>query len=304
MCGTALALVVRAVLIGLLGLWLGDADSGVAVILAYYALFFVLAVPWLRAGPRVLLVSAAVVAAVVPFVAQALRDDLPERDVASPVLDDLTEPLQLLSELLVTGYYPATSWIAYLLLGMAVARLGLQGTRAALRLVAAGGLLALAAHGLSALLLGPLGGHDRIAEQVRLPPGVDIEDAVGEGRFGAVPTTTRWWLATDAPHSTTPLDLAATAGSALVVLGLALLLVAAVPLVLHPLAAAGSMPLSLYAAHVTLLGATDTDDPAQYYWLQVLVALLLAVLWRRAVGRGPLETVVALAVRPLRRRGP
>ena len=38
--------------------------------------------------------------------------------------------------------------------------------------------------------------------------------------------------------------------------------------------------------------------------LASLVALLLAVLWRRAVGRGPLETVVALAVTPLRRRGP
>lgn len=296
-----LALVVRAALLGLVGLWLGGVGSGVAVILAYYAVLFVLALPWLRAGPRVLLTSAAALAVVVPWLSQAVRDELPERDVGSPVLDDLTDPGQLLSELLVTGYYPATSWIAYLLLGMAVARLGLQGTRAALRLVAAGGLLALVAHGLSALLLGPLGGYDRIAATLRLPPGAGIEEVVAEGRFGAVPTTTTWWLATDAPHSTTPLDLAATAGTALLVLGVALLLAGAVPLLLHPLAAAGAMPLTLYTAHVWLLGATDADDPTQYYALQVGVALLLAVLWLRSVGRGPLESVVALAARPLRR---
>jgi len=125
---------------------------------------------------------------------------------------------------------------------------------------------------------------------------------VAEGRFGSVPTTTPWWLATDAPHSTTPLDLAATTGTALLVLGVALLLAGAVPLLLHPLAAAGSMPLSLYAAHVWVLGATGSDDPTRYYWLQVGGALLLAVLWRRAVGRGPLESVVALSARPFRRQ--
>ncbi len=296
----ALALVVRSVLIGLVGLWLGDADSGVAVILAYYAVLFVLALPWLRAGPRLLLASAAVVAVVVPFVSLAVRDELPERDTASPVLGDLAEPGQLLSELLVTGYYPASSWIAYLLVGMAVGRLALQRTRTALLLAGAGAALALAAHGLSALLLGPLGGDDRIAAQLRLPVGATVEEVVREGRFGSVPTTTAWWLATDAPHSTTPLDLAATAGTALLLLGFALLAAGVAPLLLHPLAAAGSMPLTLYTAHVWVLGATDTDDPTQYYWLQVVVALLLAVLWRRAVGRGPLETVVAFAVRPLR----
>ncbi|CAN5296544.1 hypothetical protein BH24ACT10_BH24ACT10_02420 [soil metagenome] len=297
----ALALVVRAVLIGLLGLWLGDADSGVAVILSYYAVLFVLVLPWLRAGPWVLLHSAAAVAVVVPLLSWAFRDELPERDVASPVLADLAEPGQLLSELLVTGYYPATSWLAYLLVGMAVGRLALQRTRTALLLAGAGAGLALAAHGVSALLLGPLGGYDRIAEQLGLPPGAVVE-VVAEGRFGSVPTTTSWWLATDAPHSTTPLDLAATTGTALLVLGVALLLVGAVPLLLHPLAAAGSMPLSLYAAHVWVLGATDSDNPTRYYLLQVAGALLLAVLWRRTVGRGPLESVVALSARPLRRQ--
>lgn len=295
------ALVVRAVLIGAVGLALGSADSGVAVILAYYAVLFVLVLPWLRAGPRVLATSAAVIAAVVPFVSLAVRDDLPDRDTASPVFGDLTEPGQLASELLLTGYYPALAWLAYLLVGLAAGRLALQRRRTAVALAVSGAVLGAAAHALSALLLGPLGGYDRIAETVRVPAGATVQEVIDAGRFGNVPTTTRWWLATDAPHTTTPLDLAATTGSALLVLALALLLSPYASTLLHPLTAAGSMPLSLYSAHVVLLGATDTDDPTRYYLVQVVAGLVFAVLWRRLVGRGPLEQVIALAVSPLRR---
>jgi uncharacterized membrane protein YeiB len=120
------------------------------------------------------------------------------------------------------------------------------------------------------------------------------------GAYGNVPTDTPWWLASDAPHSTTPLDMAATTGSALLVLGLALLAAGVVPWLLAPLAAVGSMPLTLYTAHVVLLGTTDTTDPLRYYWLQVAVALVFATIWRRFVGRGPLEAAVARAVEPLR----
>ena len=70
---------------------------------------------------------------------------------------------------------------------------------------------------------------------------------------------------------------------------------------LLPLVAAGSMPLSLYTAHVVLLGATETSDPTDYYVVQVLVGLLLATVWQRFVGRGPLEALLAAVTRPLRR---
>jgi uncharacterized membrane protein YeiB len=289
----------RAAMIGLVGLLLAVFDSGIAVILAYYAVFFVLVLPWLRARPPVLLASAAVVALVVPVLSFAVRDDLPERDPTNPGPWDLADPAPLLSELLVTGYYPAAVWIAYLLTGMAVGRLALSSQRTAVVVAASGAALALVAHGVSALLLGPVGGYRRIAEAVRLPLP-DTRQIVGSSSYGNIPTETPWWLATDAPHSSTPLDMAATTGSSLLVLGLALLAARAVPALLAPLAATGSMPLSLYTAHVVLLGTTEPTDLLRYYWLQVAVAVVFATLWRRFVGRGPMESVIARAVEPLR----
>jgi uncharacterized membrane protein len=293
---SAAALAVRAGLIGLIGLALGLFDSGVAVILAYYAVLFVLVLPWLRAGRWTLLASAGLVAVVVPFLSQRVRDDLPPRDTSSPSFIDLQDPGQLAAELLLTGYYPAAAWVAYLLVGLAVGRLALHSRRTAVRLVLAGALAALTAHVTSAVLLGPLGGYDRLTGVVRPAEGQTVRDVVDASRFGNVPTDSPWWLATDAPHTTTPLDLLATAGAAVAVLGLCLLLRTRL---LAPLAAAGSMPLTLYSAHVLLLAATDTSSPVRYYLVQVGLALLLATLWRRQVGRGPLERAVAAAVRPV-----
>lgn len=297
---SAAALLIRALVIGAVGLGLGALDSGVAVILAYYAVFFVLLLPWLRAGPRVLLGSAAVVAVAVPFLSFLVRDELPERDRSSPELSDLGDPVQLLSELLLTGYYPAAAWVAYLLLGLGVARLALGRQRTAVRLAVAGAVLAVGSAALSALLLGPLGGYDRIGQEIEPSPGFTVEEVVDESRFGNVPTASVWWLASDARHSTTPLDLIGTAGAALLVLGAALLVAARLRSLLTPLAAAGSMPLTLYTAHVVLLGTTEADDPETSCLLQVLVALGAATLWRRYVGRGPLECLIGLVVRPLR----
>lgn len=293
------ALVLRALLIGAVGLGLGRLDSGVAVILAYYAVFFVLLVPWLAAGTRVLWASAVVVAAVVPVVSFAVRDHLPERDPASPTFDDVTEPAQLLSELLLTGYYPAAAWVAYLLVGLGVGRLALRSRRTAALLAGAGAGLALLAAGASALLLGPLGGYERIGQEISLSPGTTVEQVVDAGRFGNVPTVSPWWLATDAPHTTTPLDLLGTTGTALLVLGL-LLLAQRLPVLLAPLAAAGSMPLTLYTLHVVLLSRVETDRPLRFYLVQVAAALAVALLWRRFVGRGPLEAAVAAVTRPVR----
>jgi hypothetical protein len=296
---SAAAVLLRAVLIGAVGLALGLLESGVAVILAYYAVFFVLALPWLRAGPRTLAAAATVTAVLLPFISFDVRDDLPPRDTASPVFDDLTRPGELAGELLLTGYYPALVWLAYLLAGLAVGRLALRQRRTALALACAGAGLAVAAAATSGLLLGPAGGYDQLRDVVDTD-GQRIEQVVDAGRFGNVPTTSRWWLATDAPHTSTPLDVIGTTGTALLVLGLALLVTGRLATLLQPLVAAGSMPLTLYSAHVAYLARTDTDNPTRYYLTQVVVALVVATLWRRFVGRGPLEALLAAVTRPLR----
>jgi hypothetical protein len=71
--------------------------------------------------------------------------------------------------------------------------------------------------------------------------------------------------------------------------------------VLAPIAAAGSMTLTLYTAHVLFLNSPwDVFEPTAGYVLQVLAVLGFAVAWRGAVGRGPLEAVAADAARTAR----
>lgn len=60
------------------------------------------------------------------------------------------------------------------------------------------------------------------------------------GGDGTLPATSWWWLATAAAHTRTTLDLARTAGVALVVLGLGLAAGAAAPRAVRFLAAPGS----------------------------------------------------------------
>ena len=290
-------LLVRALLLGAVGLALGVLDSGLAVILAYYALLFVVALPVLGLRPRASAAAALAVAVAVPLASYAVRDALPERDGSNPTFADLAEPGELLSLLLVTGYYPVLAWAAYLLTGLAVGRLALGRTRVAAAVAATGALLAVLAQAVSAGLLRGLDGYDRIAAADRLRAGQSVVDVASENQYGNVPTSTPWWLAVDAPHSSTPLDLVGTTGTALLVLALALLVATRAPALLAPLAALGSMPLTLYAVHVVVVAAVDPSSKAAFYLVQVLVATVAALLWRRYVGRGPLEVLLAAAGR-------
>ncbi len=68
-----------------------------------------------------------------------------------------------------------------------------------------------------------------------------------------VPTGTWWSPAIDAPHTNTPLAIAASLGTGMAVLGLFLLLSRAVGAWLLPPSAMGPMTLSLYTAHLVAL---------------------------------------------------
>lgn len=287
------ALWVRALLIGLMGLVLGYFDSGVAVILAYYSVLFVLAAPLLGVGNRALTAVAAVCATVMPVLVWLAVALLPGRDPANPTLAWLQRPLKLGGELLLTGYYPALVFMAYLAAGLLVARVGLRGARAAVRLVAAGAVLWLGGAALSRVLLAA-GGADAIRASDPRFAGIDLADLIRRGGYGHVPNDTAWWLVSDGPHTSTPFDVAVTLGSSLVVLGLMLLLAPRAGRLLAPVAGAGSMTLTLYSLHVALLGTTWTDglDPRVSWLLQVAAVLLIGWVWRARIGRGPLEGIV------------
>ena len=306
-----LRLLLRALLVAALGLWLGELDTGVAVILVYYGVFFVLLLPFLGWPPRRLLAAAAGVALVVPVLSYAVRSRTSDPDYSNPTYDSLVRaPGELASELLLTGVYPAVPWAAYLLTGLAVGRLALDRTSTAVRLAVAGAALWAVAAAASALLLGPAGGYAALTDVAGSDDPAFVREFVDFPYFGNVPTESWWLLAVDARHSSTTPDLVGTTGTALLALGLCLLLtngglqLRRAGLLLAPLSAVGSMPLTAYTAHLLVLHHTDSDDPTQYYLRQVGTALVVAPLWRRVVGRGPLELVLAAAGRIVRPAGP
>jgi hypothetical protein len=165
------------------------------------------------------------------------------------------------------------------------------------RLLVAGAAVAVAAWAVSWTLLRLLGGLDRLAAAQGADPGA-LTAELQAGMFGNVPTSTAWWLAVVAPHSTTPFDMLHTAGTSVAIVAALSLLALRVPVLLAPLAAVGSMTFTLYTLHCLLLAGDSVPGPArQVYLVHVLVTLAVATTWRAWVGRGPLEALAAAAAR-------
>ena len=68
----------------------------------------------------------------IPVGSHLVRPFLPVPDLGNPsVLDLVTDPGALLSELTLTGAYPAVVWLAYMAVGIVVGRLRLSDRRTA-----------------------------------------------------------------------------------------------------------------------------------------------------------------------------
>lgn len=303
--GAGRGVMARAALIAGVGLFLGTLGSGVAVILVHYAVLFAIGTMFMGLGARALMVTGAGWLLLIPVAAHLLRPFLPPGPGSSPSLVSLAHPVELVTTVLVTGYCPVLQWTGYLLVGMALGRLPLRRTETALWLLTGGTLLAVGTKLLSALLLGPAGGFERLT----VPPssvlaGRDLATLLQTGTYGTTPSTSWWWLAVSAPHSGAPLDLLHTTGTALAVIGGCLLLAAALHgrwrwLVL-PLAAAGSMTLTLYTLHVVALAAVrgavanpEVSSPTVFWTFNAIFALVLASAWQFTGRRGPLEAIAA-----------
>ncbi|MFH5822974.1 heparan-alpha-glucosaminide N-acetyltransferase domain-containing protein [Georgenia sp. AZ-5] len=298
----AVSLVVRAVIIGVVGLLIGSLVhlDAARVILPYYAVLFVLAIPLLRLRVRSLALLGAAVAVLMPVASHVLRADLPTPPLGNPGLGRLLEDgTGLLTQLSLTGVYPALPWLAYLCVGMAVGRSRLSSRGVVIRLTVAGIALAVAASAASWFALDFLDGRAPLeAAALETMSPEEYTDLVVWGGAGTLPTTTPWWLAVLAPHTSTPVDLAYTIGTSLAALGVAILLGRVWGRVLTPLAKAGSMTFTLYVAHLLMLAAPlSAGSEALDFAIQVAVVVGFAVLWGRRFGRGPLESVVWRATR-------
>jgi len=299
--GARAGVLARSVLLVALGLLLGKVDSPPLVILAYYGLLFVVAIPFLAMSVRGLAAIAVSCALLTPLASHWLRLVVSPTPIAEPGGRDI------LKELFLTGTYPALTWTTYLFAGLAIGRSNLRRSGVAGALLIGGAVVAVVAKVVSAVLLGAAGGVDRL--QASLPADNFLSKETGhwvrEGLFGTTPTTDWRWLLISSPHSGTTLDLVHTSATSAAVIGACILLTRVLPRWSYvPLAATGSMTLTLYTAHVLALtkGSPLLMTDQLHFWLaNVAVAIVVATFWRVLIGRGPLEWLFAGADRGARR---
>lgn len=298
----AASLVVRAAMIGAVGLLLGyvvPADSA-AIILTYYALMFVLAIPLLSLSSRALVVLAAGITVVMPVLSHLVRAQLPAATGTNPTFTDLlTDPVGLTTEIALTGAYPALPWLAYLCVGLVVGRATLASRAVVAKIGLLGVGIAVAATTGSWLVMNVGGGWRQLeAAALRTLTPTEYTDLVVWGADGTPPTASPWWLGTMTPHSATTFDLAFTIGTSLAVLSAAVLLGRVASGALVPLAAAGSMTLTLYAVHLLMLSSPwQSENEGVAFALQLVVVFAFALLWSRRFSRGPLEAAVRAGTR-------
>lgn len=231
----------------------------IAVILDYYGLAFLLLIPVLFLARPLLGLLGGVIAFAAPPIVAGVTGAVP--------FDAVPEPLQVFARWLFHGEYPVLIWLAFLLAGLLLARAGLRTRRTAAAALVLGALAAVLGYG-SALVI----------------PGVTAE-----------------------AHSGTTAEVLGSGGVAVAIIGgLSLLdsasgigerIARALRFVLSPVAAAGSMALTLYVAQAIALRIIQATTPNPERWdppewtlpALIVVSLLFASLWRRFVGTGPLE---------------
>lgn len=289
-------ILVRAVLIFAIGGLLLMLDTGIAIILEYYGLFFALAIPFLRWPPRRLFTLAAILTVVSP-VAHLFLENLSEN----------TERIRwspTIVRLFVIGYYPAMIFIVYVLVGMGLGRLDLSSHRVQARMLVIGALLA---------TIGYTAGHFTHewwapAPETPAPAAAAQQDCV-RGSDGVVrcadaepapePTVSLWdfsGLWTFEQHTGSPFEITGSTGVAVAVLGVCLMLTRPMQLALYPLAAVGSMALSAYAGqliafHILRRAELRKYEVESFLWFTV-GTLAVCAIWRLLLGQGPLERLL------------
>lgn len=264
-----LRLVIRAAMLFPLGLVLHALDTGVAVILQYYAIYFLVAAVAARLPDRRLLGLASALVIIGPATLfGAARANAAWFEIGGSAT--ISEPFVLARDLLLTGYYPVLTWTPPLLFGMWLGRRDLRSTRLRWRMVFTGVIVAATAYS-SSWLLGQL-----------LGAPFDIDEA--------------GILATAEPHSEMPLAIIGATAVAVAVIGGSMLVTARLPRTTWPLVAMGQLALTIYVGHLIVLVLTpdlmfreDVPGAALVVAWFTLFTLVAATLWRIVFARGPLE---------------
>lgn len=275
------SIAIRAFVLFLIGTLLWLTGSEIAIILDYYAVMFLLLLPFLFARTWVLATSTVALAIAAPAVAAGL----PTAETEDASLASVT------SDYLLTGYYPALVWLPFLLIGMLCARNDLTST--ATRTGMIGGGLAVAALGYGAATVIPgvtAAAHTSSTAEVAGSGGVAVAvigllvticDPVGVAATRIRPRRAEFAVAARR----------------------------ILRRVLHPLGSAGAMSLTVYTTQILILAVAvrvrDTSGAVEYPGWPLLIVLTTATLigstvWQGTLGRGPLERVLGWVSRQQR----
>lgn len=298
---SCVSLVTRALLTLVIGLALDQLDVDVYNILPYYGVMFLLAVPLTRLRIRHLLELAFLFAFIGPLVVFATNSRVDYVTILNPNFHNLFEtPLDVVITLFVGGTYPVVTWMTYLCLGMAVCRMNLKWLTTQAQLTVCGAVIAAASAIFTTFALDYGGGFSKLYEQTDGYSASDILEVFNFGPDGHLPTDTAWWLAISGPHTGTTPSIMLSAGVAMFIIGVLLIISRTLSGLLFPLVAAGSMSLTLYVSHLLLfVPFLDSiyDHAVIWFFAQILSMLLLSSAWYYTVGKGPLESLVAMVCR-------
>ncbi len=307
---------IRAVILLALGSVLAI-EYGDVVILGFYGVYFLLALPLLRLSAKALATIAAGLALVTPQLAFVLRAWLNESVQQSINAYDPLEKLNGVGviDLLLTGLYPTITWMPFVIAGMALARLDLPAASVQRRLAALGAALTVAAYGLSLLLAGKdavftaTGGSSTGSGSWSGGSGSAFSGS-GPGSGGSGSSEQLISSASDllgaGPHTGTTFDIIGSVGVAiLVIVGATVLMdrVARLRRLARPVIAVGTMSLTAYVGHFLAQSAWPASGSGTTTsWVPVLTYILCAIafaaVWSRFFRRGPLEALLNAATKP------
>jgi uncharacterized membrane protein YeiB len=255
---------VRGLLLILVGVLLTTLQTPIAIILDTYGFLFLVAIPLLFAPPWVVALVAAASASLGPILVTTLTAATTGPDAAG------TNPWAYFALRWLEGTYPAPVWLAYIAVGILIARSGIRTRTVQLGIAAAGAASAIVVYSVAAAVGHPVLAHTDTTWEVLASGGVAVA-VIG--------------LCTWLTESTTPR------------------VSQHVQSVLRPLSAAGSMPLTIYTVQVVAiwayLAAIRYDGPFLGWqnlgvFFAIAVPLItLATLWRRRFEQGPLEWLVS-----------
>ena len=258
-----------------------------ADILHFYGVYIAAAAYLLGTSTRRLWTYCAIL--VLAFVVMILTMDYSHSwDWKTLTYDGLWTPLGMVRHLFFNGFHPVVPWLAFLLLGMAIGRHDMNDRSVRRRVFMWGAGVALAAEGVSWLLI----------RTISRGSGLEGQEVVALLGTGPMPPM--------------PLYMLAGAGTASAVIAAAVALSKRYENAawLRPLVATGQLALTLYVGHVVLgMGMLEAIGRLEHQTLPFALlaaavfcaaGVVFAHLWRSRFKRGPLEAIMRTLTEPRR----